>query len=175
MKRSIIQAVSALAVALTALASSSEALADAQMEMPAVRTTAPGPALPHEVITYEESMPNGALIGSGLAMFGVSYIPSMIVAASSDRPGDSSLYVPVAGPWINLTQRDNACPGGRCTGDAANKVMLVVDGVFQGIGALQVVGGFLFPTTRTVTQTAGVRVLPSVGANHVGLTAAGSF
>jgi F0F1-type ATP synthase membrane subunit c/vacuolar-type H+-ATPase subunit K len=176
MKRSIIPALAALAVGLGALASSGAARAEAAVKVTAARATLPGrSALPHDVITYEESMPNGALIGSGLTMFGASYIPSMIVAASSDHPGDTMLYVPVAGPWMNLAQRDSGCPGGRCDNDAANKVLLVADGVFQGLGALQILGGFLFPTTRTVTQVAGVHVLPSLSAHEVGLAAIGRF
>ena len=95
---------------------------------------------------------------------------------SSARAVDNStLYVPVVGPWLNLARRDSECPNGRCMGDTPNKVLLAVDGVFQGIGVLQVLGGFLFPTTRTVTQTAGVQVLPSVGVHQVGLTAVGAF
>jgi hypothetical protein len=175
MNRSIPAAASALALALAALASSGAARADAPKSVSLTRASGPGLAARRDVITYEESMPNGALIGSGLTMFGASYIPSMIVAMSSDLPADSSLFVPVVGPWINLAQRDSTCPDGRCQHDAGNKVMLVMDGVFQGLGALQIAGGFLFPTTRTVTQVAGVRVLPSVGATQVGLTAVGSF
>jgi hypothetical protein len=173
MKRSIPAAASALA--LVALASSGTALADAPKTASLTRASVPGVAAGRDVITYEESMPNGALIGAGLTMFGASYIPSMIVAMSSDLPTDKTLFVPVVGPWINLAQRDNDCPYGRCQRDAGNKVMLVMDGVFQGLGALQIAGGFLFPTTRTVTQVAGVRVLPSVSATQVGLTAVGSF
>lgn len=175
MKRLITPAAAALAVAFTALGSSSVALAEEPESESMAPPRPPGPALPHDVITYEESRPNGALIGSGLTMFAFSYIPSMIVAASSSRAGDNTLYVPVAGPWMNLAQRDNACPNGRCPGDTPNKVLLAFDGVFQGLGALQVLGGFLFPTTRTVTQTAGVHVLPSVSAHQVGLTAVGAF
>jgi hypothetical protein len=167
MKRSIFQASSALAVALSVVASSSVALA----QPPAPPAAEP----PRDVITYQESMPNGALIGSGLTMFGASYIPSLVVAASSSRGGDMSLYIPVVGPWVDLGQRDSQCPGSRCYGDAANKVLLVADGIFQGLGALQILGGFLFPTTRTVTQTARVHVLPTVGSSHVGLTAVGAF
>lgn len=174
MKRLITPAAAALAVALTALGSSSVALAHESGSRATSRL--PGPARPHDVITYEESMPNGSLIGSGLTMFAFSYVPSMVVAASSSRAVDNStLYVPVAGPWMNLARRDRDCPNGRCMGDTPNKVLLVVDGVFQGIGVLQVLGGFLFPTTRTVTQTAGVHVLPSVGMHQVGLTAVGAF
>jgi hypothetical protein len=31
-----------------------------------------------------------------------------------------------------------------------NKVLLVTDGIFQGLGALQIVGAFVMPETRTV-------------------------
>jgi hypothetical protein len=175
MKRSIFQVASALAVTLTALASSGAALAESSSSDSDAPTTLPGAGLPHDVITYEERMPNGALIGSGLVMFGASYLPSVIVAAESRRPGDTTLYMPVAGPWMNLAQRDSKCTGGRCANDLPNKVLLVADGLFQGFGALQVLGGFLFPTTRTVTQTANVQVLPNVGSTHVGVTAVGSF
>ena len=170
MKRSIFQGASALAVTLATLASSGTALAgsDSSESLPAA-------GLPHDVVTYEERTPNGALIGSGLVMFGASYLPSVIVAAESRRAGDTTLYMPVAGPWMNLAQRDSKCPGGRCANDMPNKVLLVADGLFQGFGALQVLGGFLFPTTRTVTQTANVQVLPNVGSTHVGITAVGSF
>lgn len=175
MKRSIFPAASAVAVALCSLASSGDALAEALAKVPVFRARVTGVTAPHDVITYEESMPNGALIGSGLTMFGASYIPSMIVAASSDHSGDSALYVPIVGPWMDLARRDIGCPYGRCQNDASNKVLLVASGVFQGLGALQIMGGFLFPTTRTVTQIAGVQVVPSVDSSQVGLTAVGRF
>ena len=174
MKRSIFQAASALAVTLTTLASSGAALAQGSSSQ-SESTTPPAAGLPHDVITYEERMPNGSLIGSGLVMFGASYLPSVVVAAESNRRGDTSLYTPVAGPWMNLAQRDSQCRGERCANDMPNKVLLVADGLFQGFGALQVLGGFLFPTTRTVTQTSNVHVLPNVGSSHVGITAVGSF
>ena len=166
---------STAALTLVALAWSGTALADAPKSVTLTRASVPGIAAPRDTITYQESMPNGALIASGLTMFGVSYIPSMIVAASSNQPGDTSLFVPVVGPWMDLAQRDNGCFYGRCEHDTGNKVMLVMNGVFQGLGALQIAGGFLFPTTRTVTQVASVHVLPSVSATQVGLTAVGAF
>lgn len=175
MKRSVFQVASALAVTLATLASSGAAVAASQSSESQGSTTLPAAGAPRDVITYEERMPNGALIGSGLVMFGASYLPSVIVAAESGRPGDTSLYVPVAGPWMNLANRDSQCPNERCVNDMPNKVLLVADGLFQGFGALQVLGGFLFPTTRTVTQTANVQVLPNVGSSHVGITAVGSF
>ena len=175
MKRSITPAATALAVAFTALGPSSVALAQPPEPDPMASPRWPGPAQPGDVITYQESMPNSALIGSGLTMFGFSYIPSMVVAASSPRASDSALYVPVVGPWVDLARRDRDCSSAPCPGDTANKVLLVFNGVFQGLGTLHILGGFLFPTTRTVTQTAGVHVLPSVGATQMGLTAVGAF
>ena len=83
MKRWITPAAAALAVAFTALGPSSVALAQPPERAPAAPPRLPGPAMPRDVITYQESMPNGALIGSGLTMFGFSYIPSMVVAAKS--------------------------------------------------------------------------------------------
>lgn len=173
MKRSIPAATASLA--LVALAWSGTALADPSRHAPVIRASVIGMATPHDVITYEESMPNGALIASGLTMFGVSYLPSMIVAASSSQPGDTSLFVPIVGPWMDLAQRDSSCLYGHCDRDTGNKVILVMDGVLQGLGALQIVGGFLFPTTRTVTQVASVHVVPSVSATQMGLTAVGAF
>ncbi len=175
MKRWITPVAAALAVAFTALGSSSVALAEESESGSMAPPRPPGPARTRDVITYEESRPNGALIGSGLTMFAFSYVPSLIVAASSSHPADSALFVPVVGPWMDLARRDSVCPNGRCPGDTPNKVLLAFDGVFQGLGVLQVLGGFLFPTTRTVTQTAGVHVLPSVGFHQVGLTAVGAF
>ena len=46
--------------------------------------------------------PNGVLLATGgLTLLG-SYIPSIVVAASSDHDGDNWLYVPVIGPWVDL-------------------------------------------------------------------------
>jgi len=167
--------ISRAAAAFAALATSGSAFAQGPAPGAPLQPTEPGPVVTRDVITYEASMPNGALIGSGLTMFGISYIPAVIVAAASDRPGDKPLYIPVAGPWIDLASRDRYRSYGRGVGDAPNKALLVVDGVFQGIGALQVLGGFVFPTTRTVTRTASVRVVPSVSGHEVGLLAVGRF
>jgi hypothetical protein len=66
-------------------------------------------------------------------------------------------------------------------------VLIVVDGIFQGIGALNIVGAFLFPEKRTVTvslsapretrvSSLSLHVLPAqVGASAYGLAAVGTF
>src|SRR4029077_11191764 len=92
------------------------------------------------------------LLGSGIAVFGIPYITSVIVAASSDHDGDHHLYVPLAGPWLDMANR-GSCPTGSnaCDNETTYKVLLAVDGVFQALGAIEIVSAFLTPEKREVT------------------------
>lgn len=103
--------------------------------------------------TVTESGPNRALLSSGIFAVGVPYAASVIVATQSDHQGDKSLYLPVVGPWLDLADRGGCNGVGQpsCDKETGYKVLLVIDGVIQGIGALDLVGAFLFPETRTVT------------------------
>jgi len=128
-------------------------------------------------VTYQESAPNSALLGSGVTMFGFSYGTSLLVATLSDRPSDQNLYVPIAGPWMDLTRR-GPCGDFECgPTEAGNRLLLVASGLFQAAGAIQIVGAFLFPETRTVTRAVSgrVQVRPTVGLGSVGVTVSGSF
>lgn len=159
---------------------------------------APEPAPQQTVVVprregvVEESTPNTALISSGLFTLAIPYVSSVVVATQSDHPGDNNLYIPVAGPWIDLANRgDCGNPGqSSCDNETTYKVLLVADGVLQGIGALEILGGLLVPEHRAVagsehprTQTASakvfdphVRVAPSaVGRGGYGLAAVGTF
>jgi hypothetical protein len=127
-----------------------------------------------DVVTTEEKVPNAGLIASGAVMFSLPYATSVIVGASSTREGDRYLYVPVAGPWIDIAKR-GPCRGAGCEREMGNNVLLVANGVLQGVGALQILGGFIFPTTRTVTRTASVHVTPTGGPSSLGLAAFGAF
>lgn len=131
-----------------------------------------------EVVTYAEQSPNSDLITGGALMFGLSYGTSVMLGAASDRHSDQWLFVPVAGPWLDLATR-RSCHGPNCgIGEAANKVLLAGDGILQAAGTLQILGGFLFPETRIVTRTASrpqVHVAPTAGLSSVGLTAWGTF
>lgn len=80
--------------------------------------------------------PNAFLFNSGLITTGLSYTPALIVAVNSDRSEDKYLYAPFVGPWLDLAARDG--------GDKLARTLLVVDGVFQTIGALQLVASFMF-------------------------------
>ena len=54
---------------------------------------------------------------------------------------------------MNLANRE-PCGTGRnmpaCDRENTYKVLLVADGVLQGLGALEILGGLLFPETKTV-------------------------
>ncbi len=135
----------------------------------------------------ETTGPNRALLHSGIWIFVLSYVPAVIVAAESHRNGDKNLYIPIAGPWMALAARERCAPDVSCSNETVNKVLLVVDGVFQGLGALDFVGAFLFPETRTLTVSSStnnasrlafpsIRVVPAqVGGGAYGLAAVGSF
>jgi hypothetical protein len=83
--------------------------------------------------------PNPFLFTSGLITTGLSYTPALIVAVNSDRDEDKLLYAPFVGPWLNLAARDDD--------SKLNRTLLVVDGVFQTIGALQLIASLMFIDT----------------------------
>jgi len=162
---------SCVGAALLTLAAAPAALADDTVVVTSQATTTEPAA----------AGPNGTLLHTGLFTLGVSYLPALIVAIESDRAADDHLYAPIVGPWMDLAAREDC--SGECSGETVNKVLLVTDGVFQGIGALQIVGALVFPQTRTVT-VANADGSPAVafsvtpahfghGAN--GLLAAGEF
>jgi hypothetical protein len=133
--------------------------------------------------TREEGyMPNRYLLATGLVLWGVPYGSGLIVAAQSSNPADQHLYVPIVGPWIDLGQRA-PCPVGSndCNTETTNKVLLGVDGVFQAIGTLEVIWGFVRPEHREVTTiaatryTPAIRLTPSAVASGYGLSAFAQF
>jgi hypothetical protein len=125
--------------------------------------------------------PNRALLWSGVFTAGVPYVASAIVGAESGYTPDRSLFIPIAGPWVDLAQR-SGCPvaAATCNTETLNKVLLVGDGIFQGIGALTTVYGFLSPERHEVVTTSEalkptIHVAPANVASGYGLAAVGSF
>jgi len=134
-------------------------------------------------IQVSQTRPSQPMLGSGIFTFGASYIPSIVVAAESNHPGDHDLYVPVAGPWMDLGSR-HCSMGQRCDHEDLYKGLLIADGIFQALGALDIVSAFLFPETVTVTRVAdaritqaksGFRVAPIAGGSVYGVAALGVF
>jgi hypothetical protein len=133
--------------------------------------------------TVETGMlPNPYLLRSGVFTLGASYVPALVVAISSDRSEDKRLYAPVVGPWLDLADRQS-CSGGCSTHETVNRVLLVTDGVFQGIGVLQIVGSLIFPVQNRIalhdaegaTKVAFSITPASFGAGANGFAAVGEF
>lgn len=125
--------------------------------------------------------PDQTLLRNGLWTLGVMYATSVVVAIASPRPSDDYLFIPVAGPWLDLSNRD--ARGGN-DGDYENlyQALLIADGVIQAVGAAQVALSLIFPETRLVerTQQANpdtytVRARPLLGRGTIGLSAVGVF
>ncbi len=145
----------ALALAVSVVASLFSSAATAQTDAPEVR-------------------PNPHLLVTGLFTTGVAYTPAIVVAMTSPRPEDQYLYAPLAGPWLDLVNRDR-------DGDTdLNRTLLVLDGVVQAIGALEVVASFMFAdksnaaTVETDAFTAHF-VPTRLGADGYGVSARGKF
>jgi hypothetical protein len=165
---------------------------------PAAVVTAPAPAPTNNVVVQpgvapaEPSVeadargawrPNRYLLMTGLILAGAPYIASMAVAGTSNHQGDSELWIPAIGPWLDLAQR-GGCPsnGASCGPEVGNKALLVGDGILQSVGVLEIAGSFIFAEHEHVaviqTSKAGdfVTFAPShMGAGGYGLTAAGTF
>ncbi len=122
----------------------------------------------------ETTQPNRGMLRSGVVTLGLSYVPAFVVAASSDLHSDRYLYAPVAGPWLDFAKRE--CTS--CEHETANKVLLVTDGIFQAIGALDIVGSVIFVETRTTyveAEAPRFRLTPARMAGGYGLVAHGTF
>ena len=129
----------------------------------------------------EKGGPSRAMLFSGVATFGISYGAAAVVASTSDLDADHRMFVPIAGPWMALSGRGGCGVGAPRSCDAAttDKVLIIADGVFQGLGALLIVESFLNPETVTTTRASAepprIQVTPTFGSNGYGLAAFGNF
>jgi hypothetical protein len=137
---------------------------------------------------YTYTGPNRAMLSSGLVTFGISYGVGVVVASESNHYGDTHLFVPIVGPWIDMADRGSCGPAtsAACDNETANKVGLAVDGVFQAIGALSVIASCLYPEEdhRVAGVVVGkaapppkpeIHVTPTGGRNGTGLAVFGTF
>jgi hypothetical protein len=111
-------------------------------------------------------------------------VESRSVAATSSLDADHRTFVPIAGPWMALSDRGpcGGTAGRSCDAEDTDKVLIVADGIGQALGGLLIIGAFLNPETRTVTRSTTAAEQPSVrlapaamGSGGYGLQAVGSF
>jgi hypothetical protein len=139
------------ATAMAALGGSRVARADET----SVDNDEPAPLLPMAAEEPGYTGPNRVLIATGLIAFSGAYVPSVIVGTVSPRPVDQRLYIPVAGPWIDLAERPG-CGANHfaCDRETTDKAWIVVSGTFQGAGALLTLASFAFPERDGYVTTA---------------------
>jgi hypothetical protein len=138
-----------------------------------------------------ESAPAAAAAGpavlfAGLVTFGLSYVPSVMTASESGVAVDRQLFVPVAGPWIDLGTRPTCGPRTvSCGAEIGNQALLIADGFFQGLAVVQILAGLTMvarvahesaTATAKVDDQASVRVRPAaLSGGGYGLAAIGKF
>lgn len=119
------------------------------------------------------------LLYTGLTFVLAPYVASVIVAAQSPRDEDKKLFIPVAGPWLDLSQRP--CTFGDCgRSEKTAAGLLVGSGVAQGLGVLFVLLSAAFPEEGTAdaqapTQGTHVTFMPLLDRTSAGVGAAARF
>lgn len=125
----------------------------------------------------DRSWVNKPLLITGSALLVAGYVPALVVSQTSERPIDrDKLVIPVAGPWMNLADRD--CDDRECQHEDRNKAFLIADGVVQGVGALSLVLSLVLPgkTTQNWYLIGDTHVGPMyVAKSTYGLGATGTF
>jgi hypothetical protein len=148
-----------------------------------VITTAPPAttAATAETTPHTTWRPNRTLLMTGLVLLGAPYVASVGVAATSSHTGDGNLAIPVLGPWLDMGARGGCPSGSDCSTETGDQVLLAADGILQTVGALEIVGAFVFPehyqaTTITTGKNTTLTLSPSrVGPGAYGLAAVGDF
>jgi hypothetical protein len=123
--------------------------------------------------------PNRTLLAASVALIGIPYLASVAVAATTDRGSNNNLYIPVAGPWIALGNRDCSEPT-PCSSKWLGSTLLVADGIAQGLGVIGIAASFVVPEKVTTIKVgksgAKVSVAPSrTGRDGYGVAAVGEF
>lgn len=129
---------------------------------------------------HAESRVRSGLVVGGAVTFGVMYLLSVLVGAAISDANKASkayggsggesgdlLYVPVAGPFLQMTKTESS----------SGNVTLAIDGIAQAAGATMLIVGITSPKTVLVRNDLGeVRVMPMrMGDKGGGLGLVGTF
>jgi hypothetical protein len=130
------------------------------------------PPPPPPGIEGSRSETKDTLLGTGLFLLAVSYLPAVSVAASSSVAADQHLYAPLAGPWIDLAQRPVCSPPANCEAEQTNRALLETSGILQGVGAFLTLVGLLTTDDEDVQRPPPKHVVNDAKANPVHVTPA---
>jgi len=123
--------------------------------------------------------PNRPMLIVGSSIFLGSYATTAVVGATSNLDADRNLFIPVAGPWIDLA--DRPCGFGDCgSREDLNNALLIGGGVTQAAGLAVAIASFFVPERdhprrSTAAAKPTVQVAPLSLARGAGLGAVGSF
>lgn len=125
---------------------------------------------------YSYERPNRALLVTGASIFVTTYALTASFAAAGQRAADRDMFVPLAGPFMNLANRN--CARG-CTTDTRDTVLIATSGGVQLISVGLMVASVLFPEKVTVGHVAvgpvKMQIAPSAAAGGGGAIAVGTF
>ncbi len=156
-----------------------------QPQQPATTTTTAAPYAPPSADRHTEKTierrPNETLLKYGVGAFVLSYGASAVAGVVSNRDEDKNLFIPVAGPWMNLADRN--CGAGCGSGEDVAKAMIVTSGIVQGAGVIMALSSLVIPETTSVSEESRsakakkpeVKVTPMSFAAGAGLGAVGRF
>ena len=115
----------------------------------AVIETGPSPFAARDLPTTEKVSPvNRPLLITGTLVLAGTWGTSIGFAYGSNRAEDQKyLYYPVAGPWLDLGNRD--CNARSCNHEDLNKGLLIADGIGQGLGVLAIFTSLFLPEKTT--------------------------
>jgi hypothetical protein len=137
-------------------------------EPPAYTLTPPGSAA--EGRSETKVWPNRPLLLTSTLIFTAAYVPAVLTAAFSEEDTTDNLYIPVAGPWLELSQEEAT---------TGNKALLGISGVFQGLGALGMLTSLMVPERRTsrwyLLGTKRLAISPATSPRAYGVSASGRF
>lgn len=113
--------------------------------------------------------PNRQLLSSGMFMLTVAYVPTAIVRFANPKHTSDNLYIPVAGPWLEIARQPVS---------SDNKALMILSGAFQDLGAFFFVMGLFVPEVTVVQEKIAskrVQAAPLAGAGTLGMSASGRF
>lgn len=112
----------------------------------------------------ENRRPHRPLLITGSAIFLGTYATTVVAQAANDGP-DTSLYIPVVGPWLHLADREGT------QGQTSQTLLIGASGVGQGLGVALMIASMIIPEKRSVGTISAGPVKMMIGPGG----AAGTF
>ena len=124
--------------------------------------------------TSTHHRPNTPLLITGSALLVGTYVTTAAFSGANGPVADRDLYIPVAGPWINLADRSTDREN-----NTRDTVLIAGSGVLQGVGVVMVITSFFvpesIPAARISAGNVKMNVAPTASMGGGGVGAFGTF